>query len=257
MMESILEPLTHERKIAWQGPPVWLQIASDELHFWLIDLENPARNLHSDRWLSNDEKARAFRLVSQKKRNDFISGRSALRLILARYLNVVPDEIKLDYSKTGKPFIAGSTLESDIRFNLSHSGRWMLLGICEGVEVGVDIEKIQPLNQTWALGHLFSEQERNTIRQLQGNEKDLAFFSAWTKKEALAKASGKGLSGYFTAVQRDDPEVIQNLFTGRSTRQEDSFRFIQFEPAPGFLAAAAVEFPEEPSVRFYEFVFGG
>ena len=250
-MESILEPLTYRGKVAWQEPPEHLRLADGELHIWLIDLEEQDLRFQSEQWLSNDEKARSSRLVSQKKKADFITGRAVLRLILAKYLEILPLEIRFEYTETGKPHIAGRYHGVDIRFNLSHSGHWMLLGICEGTELGIDIEEIRSVNHAWALSHLFSAEEIDDFNELHENEKDLAFISAWTKKEAAAKAGGEGLAESFKTVQRRDLKVNKNLYDGESIMREDSFRIIQFEPAPGFLAVAAMRSPEEPILKYY------
>lgn len=90
----------------------------------------------------------------------------ALRKVLARYLDEDPSEIELREGTHGKPALAD--LSSPLRFNLSHSGDLALVAVTQGREVGVDIQKIKP-------------------------RRDLAFYKAWTRREAIVKCAGTGL----------------------------------------------------------------
>ena len=237
----------------WQMPPDHLQLAGGELHLWRIDLEYFGKVSGPAGLLSSDEKARYSRLVSAEKRISFAAGRAALRLILAKYLNLLPRAIKFGYSDMGKPHLVNPLFGHHIRFNLSHSGRWMLLGICKDIEIGIDIEEVRPANLAWALDNLFSQEERGDLEKLAENERERAYIAAWTKKEAAAKADGTGLvgnstkGGYFASTYEiQDPDHF-------TVKRDDGFWFLQMEPVPGYLAAIALSSAEMPPVKFYDF----
>jgi len=72
---------------------------------------------------------------------------------------------------------------------VSHSGAWAALAFSGGPPVGIDIEEVRPLPEYRELiRHFFSANERAHITTLP------EFFRLWTRKEALLKGIGKGLS---------------------------------------------------------------
>jgi len=93
---------------------------------WLIDLELPYEPVLSPR-----EVARAGRSVVASKRRQFEATRTNLRQLLG-----TPPEEEFAYTESGKPYLPNSPL----KFNVSHSERYALIAIAEGIEVGVDIE---------------------------------------------------------------------------------------------------------------------
>jgi hypothetical protein len=93
---------------------------------WLIDLELPFQPLLSPR-----EQARASRFLITAKRRRFEATRTHLRRLLG-----VPATQEFAYTENGKPYLPDSSL----KFNVSHSENYALIGIAESIEVGVDIE---------------------------------------------------------------------------------------------------------------------
>ncbi len=111
------------------------------------------------------------------------------KLILLYALNensVYESFNKILLSANGKPYF----VESDNFFNISHSDQLVVcaLSYCE---IGIDIERNVPVNYT-DLMHYFSLPEINAINA--AADKTLAFYQIWTKKEAVLKALGSGLS---------------------------------------------------------------
>lgn len=85
------------------------------------------------------------------------------------------------YGEHGKPYIEG------LHFNLSHSGTVAVLAVAAG-EVGVDIEKIAPVNEK-LVRRVCTERE---LARLKG--RDDAFFRIWTAKESAGKFLGTGIA---------------------------------------------------------------
>ncbi|MFA6945122.1 MAG: 4'-phosphopantetheinyl transferase superfamily protein [Pedobacter sp.] len=139
--------------------------------------------------LSTEERLKASRFLHNKDRDSYTSRRAALRILLSRYLDIPAPEIEFITGVNKKPEIKAQL--SSIQFNLSHSGDQILIAISDKA-VGVDIERIDPdFNFSDILKHSFSEQEIEYMEQ-KGNRREL-FFKLWTRKEALTKASSKGL----------------------------------------------------------------
>ena len=123
----------------------------------------------------------------------WMASRAALRRILARYLGVAPAEVALESDANGKPRLAPGR-HPDLRFNLSHSGDVALVALRLGHEVGVDVERLRPdVDGIPIAREVFSARERAAMPRLAPDDPAGAFFRAWVRHEALAKATGRGI----------------------------------------------------------------
>ena len=161
--------------------------------------------------------ANQFRFEADKCR--FAVGRQALRYLLSKYLNAKPLDVCLDLKDRKKPVISFPV--TDIHFNISHSGEWVLIGISRK-ELGIDIEKIDPEFQyDDLLQEHFSEAEKFFISRAANPL--LAFHYLWTRKEALTKAWGTGLQENLKTVS------VLNEYSSISLQQKswklESFYF--------------------------------
>lgn len=90
----------------WDSPPSNLQLLAHEVHVWRARLE-PSESVikYLKRFLSKDEftKARSFRFENDRKR--WIVAHGILRLLLSRYVNTDPLQLRLDSNAYGKPFL--------------------------------------------------------------------------------------------------------------------------------------------------------
>ena len=71
-----------------------------------------------------------------------LASRAALRYLCVGYLEAEPRSLVFGAGADGKPRLDGSHLRSGLTFNLSHSGRHILLAFARDVEVGVDVEAL-------------------------------------------------------------------------------------------------------------------
>ena len=110
-------------------------------------------------------------------------------ILLRKYLGVWKTG-QVGYGKDGKPFL----LERQWKYNLSHSGVWVALGISD-VEIGVDIERIRRYHSVTAR-KLFTEEEQVMLEQVESEEARNALFTRlWTEWEAVLKLEGSGFAG--------------------------------------------------------------
>jgi 4'-phosphopantetheinyl transferase len=174
-------------------------VASVELH--AVDLR--AEGQPWETWVSDlapKERARADRFAFPEGRRRFIVGRATLRRLLADRLQILPADISLIEGPQGKPALdpalsKRNKLASSIGFNLSHSGDMAVIAIGSG-ELGIDVESVHRSVDAMAIvRRFFSETERAGFEAMEpGVVRDRLFFRVWTRKEALVKAVGRGLS---------------------------------------------------------------
>ncbi|MBD1914195.1 MULTISPECIES: 4'-phosphopantetheinyl transferase superfamily protein [unclassified Leptolyngbya] len=176
----------------WSHPLDPQTLAEGQVHIWRAYCVRSPEFLNQTKlWLSADELQRAARFRFERDRDRFITGRGFLRQILGAYLNRPPESLQFDYGKYGKPSLVNA---SGIQFNLTHSEDWALYAIAL-IPVGIDLEAMRPVPQMESIvQRYFSPQEQKTFSALPERDQALAFFRAWTCKEAYLKATGHGLT---------------------------------------------------------------
>jgi 4'-phosphopantetheinyl transferase len=216
-------------------------IEPGEVHVVTLDLDQDGAD--EERFaalLSADERARSQRFRFARDRRRFIVGRGTLRLILGRYLGAQPARLSFRYGPHGKPALEG---DSALRFNLSHSQGLALYALAMEHEVGVDMERIQPLPDLEDIARsCFAEGEIAALWALPEAQRLHAFFACWTRKEAFIKAIGDGLS---FPLDRFDVSLVPGA-PARLLRVEGDpgeasrWTLAALHPAPGYAAALAV-----------------
>lgn len=231
--------------IQWQPPPEALHLASDEVHVWAAAL-----TVHRDileayiTTLSPDEKARADRFRFGKHRHRFIVGRGVLREILGRYLQANPAALRFEYLTNGKPALSPELSRGRIHFNLSHSEDLALVAVtCVGM-VGVDVEWVRAIDDADGLvARFFSPRENELFQKVPSSEKPAAFFNLWTRKEALLKATGEGITRSLSLVEVSflPGELAALLAVSGDTVKAAQWSLLDLQPAQGFVGAVAIE----------------
>lgn len=160
-----------------------------EAHVWHVGLDNPIWDMFTS-VLSEDERDRAVRFATPQLQQHFRRCRSALRLVLARYLNRPASDLCFRYGQFGKPELA----EHRLQFNLSHSKDQGLIAISSHA-VGIDLEYVKPLDGALPgmIGMVCNEEEKNRLADLPDTDRLTAFYRLWSRKEAYCKMRGAGL----------------------------------------------------------------
>lgn len=192
----------------------------DEFEVVLARLEASAEEVRAfESLLSPSERQRAERFFFERHRRRYIVARAQLRKLLGARLGIAPQTIQLVYGKNGKPRLADDSL----RFSVSHCGEVALFAFSRRGDVGVDIEAMRPIRSLDAIAaHILSRREMRAYAA--ARDKALAFLRFWTRKEALAKGLGDGLS---IPPERLEPS------------RAPGWRVHSFFPLPGFIAAVA------------------
>ncbi|WP_162342211.1 4'-phosphopantetheinyl transferase family protein [Cyclobacterium salsum] len=144
-------------------------------------------------YLSEEEQVRIARFVHEKYQKHFIKRRSILRRLLSSYLSIKPNEIIIQQTELGKPYVKNEGTK--IFISTSHSKNYVLYGFSWEAELGVDIEFLDAeIEAELISNHFFCNEEISLIRSSKGKRKSEAFFRLWCIKEAFIKMKGKGLT---------------------------------------------------------------
>ncbi len=218
----------------------------DEVHVWTASRDAPDDAVEAFRALLNDdERRRADRFAFPHDRRRFAVSRGLLRTILGRYLGRPPESLRFVANAHGKPGLDPSQdVDPPIRFNLAHSGPWVVYALTLGREIGVDIERIRPEFGGFAIAErFFAPGEVAELRGLPDDSRSLAFFHGWTRKEAYIKAKGKGLAlpldEFEVAIGPDRPAAL--LATLPDPAEAARWSLVEIPAEPGYVAAVCVE----------------
>lgn len=188
-----------------------MQLKPNHIHVWTINLAiSPDQEINQFDSLTPDEQQRAKRFLAPIHRKRFIAARYALRNILGQYLSTPPENVSFIYTEHGKPFLSG-TMQEKLQFNLAHTYDIAVCVITLDHAIGVDIEKIVEKNDLAIAERFFSREENRALSVLPPDEQTIGFYRLWSKKEALVKAVGKGLSislSSFSVSTNTLPEMI-------------------------------------------------
>ncbi|UHG91358.1 4'-phosphopantetheinyl transferase family protein [Spirosoma oryzicola] len=187
--------------------------------------------LQPDEW----ERAERFRRISD--RNRFVYGRALTKIVIGKLVDRKPATIRLVTGINKKPLIASF---SAVHFNVSHAGDWIMLAVSKA-EVGVDLEKEED-NFTFQdiLSTSFSAEEQAFIGGSNNPKKE--FYRLWTRKEALVKATAKGIDDDFYRIPSLDGEHQSSVdlpgkdgfWTVTSFRVDDDHQAaVAYQPSAG------------------------
>lgn len=146
-----------------------------------------------------------------------------------RDLNRDNDSICIRTNDFGKPFLA----DSDIYFNISHSGDWAICAI-SNAEVGCDIEKIGPADMQLAERFFCSEEYSDIAGQKTENSRVLMFYRYWTLKESFIKASGSGMQIPLNSFCIEPGDECVSV---RQSSDPRRYYFAEFDAIPGYCCA--------------------
>jgi len=163
-----------------------------------------------EKYITYNERYRSEKFRFENDRNTYISSHAALRLILSERLDTSPLDIGFTNGKYNKPGIRNDRLF----FNLAHTREAFAIAVSDSCSIGVDLEGI---NRSFDFDSIirinFSPREREFILKNDTGAWE-RFFLLWTRKEALLKALGTGITDHLTEIEVADREnfIDGNLF---------------------------------------------
>ena len=231
------------------------RLAPKEVHVWAFNLSAPPdlfARLESR--LAGKERERAARFRFDLHRERFIVGRGLLRELLGNYLDRDAEEIEFAYGAHGKPCLTGQQSPINLHFNLAHSESRAVVAITTAGAVGIDIEQIRNLSDADELvARFFSPRESRAFRSLPPEQRPLASFNLWTRKEAWLKATGDGIGQYLNQVEVSflPGEPARLLTLPISFASGGRWSLSELAPPSGFVAALATTM-DEPLVKCWD-----
>jgi 4'-phosphopantetheinyl transferase len=120
----------------------------------------------------------------------------------------------LSYTAFGRPYINNSNID----FNISHSGQYVVCAITEQGKIGIDVEKIKQIDLS-GFERYMTPKEWEEIHQSETPYH--AFYSYWTKKESVLKAYGYGLSVPLDKIVIDNLRAFSYSFEIQDTECRD------------------------------------
>lgn len=133
--------------------------------------------------------AESLKVLNTKRREAALlslAGKFLLKEGMHR-LDIDPSKLKLlQYNEHKRPFI-----DATFDFNISHSGRLVACALSKHTKIGLDVEQIKPFRDAH-LHTFFDQKEKDKI--LTAKHPIQTFYDLWTRKEAVLKADGRGLS---------------------------------------------------------------
>jgi len=153
------------------------------------------------------------------------------RILLRKGFEDLIEDHSLDQvmvADNGKPY------HDDIFFNISHSAYEVVCALSLDGEVGVDIEKMVPV-ELQNFKSSFTEKEWNIINA--ATEPLEMFYRMWTRKESIIKATGHGLP-YLNKVELDhDKDLVK--FEGKE------WHLTELDCGKRYQGTVCTEFPVE------------
>lgn len=197
---------------------------------WLVDMSDPAFAAAAELDLaSSTDRVRAERMVDPVQARHLLSRRATLRLVLARYVDVAPAEVRIVTAPGGKPVLIPGPA-----FSVAHSGDLFAVAVGASGSIGVDVERLRSVPRAEAIAQRwFGVSEVEALAAVPEDRRDVEFMRLWTAKEALAKRHGAGLR-LMKGTAGGPPDAALDV-----RRELESGRLTSFDPGAGYLAALA------------------
>ena len=155
--------------------------------------EIPLATYASSLVAEEETRARAFHF--QRDRQRFIAARGFLRNVLGQHLGLDPSRVRLLEAPGAKPRLEMPASEAPLAFSLSRSAGTVLIGVVRGRHIGVDLEHVRELQDLDSLAAtVLSKREQGLWYVLPCEHRLEHFYTVWTRKEAVAKAQGRGIT---------------------------------------------------------------
>lgn len=193
--------------------------------------------------LTSAERARYHRLRRRVDKDMFATGRALLRLVVGARLGIEPHEVVVHArcARCGSPSHGAPTVDQVDRaraaphVSVSHAAGLVMVAVTDLGPVGVDCEPLDSALVSGFAGVALAPHERAALADAPSE----ALLRTWVRKEALLKATGRGLATDPRAVVLspwpDPPQVISA--PGGIT--PNGWQLADVDPVPGYLGAVA------------------
>ncbi|MCO6010647.1 4'-phosphopantetheinyl transferase superfamily protein [Actinoallomurus purpureus] len=144
--------------------------------------------------LSPAERERRLRFVREEDRDRYLVAHALTRIVLGAVSGTPPEELAFDVTcaRCGGPHGKPRLPEGGLEFSISHSGDRIALAVAPGTPVGVDVERLIESRDLDGLAAAVLADGEGLGPD--GTDRAAALTTYWTRKEAVLKTTGDGLS---------------------------------------------------------------
>ncbi|SNS85524.1 MULTISPECIES: 4'-phosphopantetheinyl transferase superfamily protein [unclassified Azospirillum] len=197
--------------------------------------------------LDAGEQDRAASFHFDADRHSYIAAHGLLRLFLGAWLGRSPTQLAFNAGTWGKPAL----VRGGAPFSISHTRGMVAVAIAPQGEVGVDVEQLCPRREPELeiADRWFSTAEVAQIAAIEAEaDKRERFMRIWNLKEAVIKATGRGLSqeltGFSVTPAADDDGSSPGLDCHEEwLRQAGQWQLEQWHLDGYLLAVAGINGP--------------
>ncbi len=234
MSEQELDTGRSIEKFPWQTIPV---LQAGDIHLWgAFSAQSPMILDPCYEALTIEGKKGASFFKFQKDRDSYVLSNGLVRILIADYLKISTEELKVSRHKKGKPYLLN---DDQFFFNISNSGDCCVFAFSRNGEVGIDIERIRPLKD---LDELIEKNfSPNEIIYINRNSADRStrFFKLWTLKEAYLKAIGEGMRLTPDNLEFSCGNGEFKLQSVRGIDELGDWTFMDFSPSKDYVGTLA------------------
>jgi 4'-phosphopantetheinyl transferase len=190
--------------------------------------------------LDDAERARHGCFLREEDRARFLAAHALVRIVAAHHAGGTPQAIRYAaQAPHAKPRLAGRAATLEV--SLAHSAERVVVAISRGVELGVDVERIAPEGEEDSLlESVLCAEEHHELDGLARPLRAWAFCRYWTRKEAVLKATGHGLSVEPTRIAVTPPTRRAALVSWSGpARPAQAVHLYDLEVGAGYAAALA------------------
>jgi 4'-phosphopantetheinyl transferase len=188
------QPAPHEAP--WPAASAGAALPPGECGVWWADPGAAGPKLAA--LLSGAEQERWHRFRFDHDRAAYLAAHALTRIVAGGLMGIAPRQVRFETTCVncgsaahGKPRLPGSALE----FSLTHSRGRVGVAFAHGLPVGLDVEDVTASRQGGALAlTVLAPAEQAALAALPENRQSDGFLRYWTRKEAVLKATGFGLS---------------------------------------------------------------
>jgi 4'-phosphopantetheinyl transferase len=198
--------------------------------------------------LDQTEQGRWAAYRREEDRERFLVGCALAKIVIAGYAGLRPADVRFDRTcdacakPHGKPVAAGI----DLKHSVTHSGDLVAVAVAR-TPVGVDVEQLDGHGRALGGGDpqalarlVLGADEQAVLAAVRPSARARAFLVAWTRKEAVTKATGDGLRVSFSDVVVAAAGGTPRLVSWPYPQPPETVSLRDLAAETGYVAAIAV-----------------
>lgn len=224
---------------------------------WLIEMDRLTSKISRFfNTMNTPEKIRNAKLIYNVDKQRNIISCGLTRELLGQYINIEPSEVTIEIGAHGKPLIPAKNNSKMPGFNISHSENMMLfVTSLHDKNIGIDIEAHRNIEDLSEIADsLLNAEDKKHFLSFPEDLRKYIFFDCWTKKEAIVKAAGIGLSASITDIRipLNSGKPI-NVALSLEYHPGLFFKVMPLPPIKGYSSALALSGRNNSQIRYFSY----